>query len=61
MIREQTLRARQKLVGKLPVSGELLRGSLLERTVRHSKGCPWEDGRVSSACGASALLRYAAG
>jgi len=34
MIREQTLRARQKLVSKLPVSGELLRGSLLERTVR---------------------------
>jgi hypothetical protein len=33
MIREQTLRARQKLVSKLPVSGELLRGSLLERTV----------------------------
>jgi hypothetical protein len=40
MIREQTLRARQKLVGKLPVSGELLRGSLLERTVRHTKDCP---------------------
>ena len=40
MIREQTLRARQKLVSKLPVTGELLRGSLLERTVRHSKDCP---------------------
>jgi hypothetical protein len=40
MIREQTLRARQKLVGKLPISGELLRGSLLERTVRHRKCCP---------------------
>src|ERR1700730_15336624 len=40
MIREQTLRARQKLVGKLPISGELLRGSLLERTVRHTKDCP---------------------
>ena len=24
----------------MPVSGELLRGSLLERTVRHTKGCP---------------------
>jgi len=23
----------------LPITGELLRGSLLERTVRHSKGC----------------------
>jgi hypothetical protein len=34
MIREQSLRARQKLVSKLPVTGELLRGSLLERTIR---------------------------
>ena len=40
MIRNQTIRAREKLVGKLPVTGELLRGSLLERTVRHTKGCP---------------------
>src|ERR1700693_873023 len=40
MIREQTLRARQKLVGKLPISGELLRGSLLARTVPHTKDCP---------------------
>lgn len=40
MIRERTLRAREKLVSKLPVSGELLRGSLLERTIRHTKGCP---------------------
>ncbi len=40
MIREQTLRARHKLVGKLPITGELLRGSLLERTIRHTKDCP---------------------
>src|SRR5271167_2793792 len=40
MIREQTLRARQKLVSKLPITGELLRGSLLERIVRHTKDCP---------------------
>src|SRR6202042_633072 len=40
MIRERTLRARQKLVGKLPITGDLLRGSLLERTIRHTKGCP---------------------
>ena len=40
MIRRQTLRARQRLVSKLPISGELLRGSLLERTVRHTKDCP---------------------
>src|SRR5206468_9789967 len=40
MIRDRTLQTREKLVGKLPVTGELLRGSLLERTVRHTKGCP---------------------
>ena len=40
MIREQALRARQKLVSKLPITGEILRGSLLERTIRHTKGCP---------------------
>src|SRR6266705_2316949 len=40
MIRDQSLRAREKLVGKLPVTGELLRGSLLERVVRHKSGCP---------------------
>src|SRR5438270_13057172 len=40
MIRDRTLRAREKLLSRLPVTGELLRGSLLERTVRHSKDCP---------------------
>src|SRR5258706_13848471 len=40
MIRERTLRARQTLIRKLPIPGELLRGSLLEGTVRHTKGCP---------------------
>ena len=40
MIREQTLRARQKLVSKLLITGELLRGTLLERTVRHTQDCP---------------------
>lgn len=40
MIRNRTIQAREKLLGKLPVTGELLRGSLLERTVRHRSGCP---------------------
>ena len=40
MIRSRALQAREKLVSKLPVTGELLRGSLLERTVRHRKDCP---------------------
>ena len=40
MIRARALRAREKLLSKLSVTGELLRGSLLERTIRHTKGCP---------------------
>src|SRR5712671_757364 len=40
MIRDRALHKREKLLGKLPVTGELLRGSLLERTVRHRSGCP---------------------
>ena len=35
MIRDRALQTREKLVDKLPVTGELLRGSLLERIVRH--------------------------
>jgi hypothetical protein len=40
MNHDRTLRTRKKLLEDLPVTGELLRGSLLERTVRHKKGCP---------------------
>ncbi len=40
MIRQQTIRARDKLVSRLLVTGELLRGTLLERTVRRKSGCP---------------------
>lgn len=40
MIRPRTLKAREKLLRNLPVTGELLRGTLLERTVRHSRNCP---------------------
>lgn len=36
---DEVLRARGKLVGGLCISGELLRGTLLERKVRHSRGC----------------------
>lgn len=39
MNRDRTLRARQKLIDDLPITGELLRGTLLERIVRHKKGC----------------------
>ena len=40
MNRDQALQAREKFVAKLPVTGELLRGTLLERVVRHKSGCP---------------------
>ena len=39
MTRDQLIATRQALVGQLPVTAEILRGSLLERTVRHSRGC----------------------
>jgi hypothetical protein len=40
MIRDRALQARDKLVGNLSITGELLRGSLLERTVWHRENCP---------------------
>ena len=39
MTRDELIAARQTLVSRLPVTGEILRGSLVERTVRHSRGC----------------------
>jgi hypothetical protein len=40
MRRERLAARREKLVADLPVSGEILRGSLLERTVRnHARSC----------------------
>ena len=40
MRRERLIAWREKLVGRLPVTGEILRGSLLERTIRnHARGC----------------------
>ena len=40
MRREQLIAAREKLLTRLPVTGEVLRGSLLERTIRnHARSC----------------------
>jgi hypothetical protein len=40
MRREQLIAARAKLVARLPVTGDILRGSLLMRTIRnHREGC----------------------
>jgi hypothetical protein len=37
---ERVIAARDKLLAELPMSGEILRGSLLERTIRnHSRSC----------------------
>ena len=40
MRRKRLVAAREKLLERLPVTGEILRGSLLERTIRnHARGC----------------------
>jgi hypothetical protein len=40
MRRERTVAVRQKLLDRLPVTGDILRGSLLQRTIRnHAKSC----------------------
>jgi hypothetical protein len=40
MRRQRLVAAREKLLERLPVTGEILRGSLLDRTIRnHARGC----------------------
>ena len=40
MRHDATIAKRQKLLVRLPVTGEILRGSLLQRTIRnHARGC----------------------
>ena len=40
MRHDQIVLRRQKLLNRVPVTGEILRGSLLERTIRnHARGC----------------------
>lgn len=39
MTREQAVRKRDKLAAQLSSASGVLRGSLLQRTVRHSSGC----------------------
>jgi hypothetical protein len=40
MTRKQAIASRDKLLGRLSNLGDVLRGSLLERTTHHSSGCP---------------------
>ena len=39
MTRDQLVATRQALVSQVPMTGEILRGSVVQRTVRHSSGC----------------------
>ena len=39
MKHDRAIGARDKIVSKLAITGDLLRGTLLERTVRHRQGC----------------------
>ena len=39
MTHKRAARARQRILDRLPDATEILRGSLLQRTVRHSSGC----------------------
>jgi len=39
MTREQAIRKREKLVSHLSPAADVLRGSLLQRTLHHSSGC----------------------
>jgi hypothetical protein len=40
MTRSQAVRSRDRLAAKLSNLGDVLRGSLFERTIHHSSGCP---------------------
>lgn len=40
MTHKQAIQARERLLKRLPFTGEVLRGSLIERTTRHTSGCP---------------------
>lgn len=39
MNQEQIIRKRDRLLARLPEARDILRGSLLDRTIRHRKGC----------------------
>ena len=40
MKHKEILRQRERLTRQLPSAAEIVRGSLLERTIRHRRGCP---------------------
>ena len=40
MNQERVIQQRDRLLARLPEAREILRGSLLQRTIRHRTGCP---------------------
>ncbi len=40
MKREEIIQARDQLARQLPSPAEIVRGTLLKRTIRHRQGCP---------------------
>src|SRR5271157_2134413 len=40
MKQKDILRQRERLARQLPSTAEIVRGSLLQRTIRHRRGCP---------------------
>jgi hypothetical protein len=40
MTHKQAIQARERLLRRLSSTSEILRGSLVERTTRHTSGCP---------------------
>jgi hypothetical protein len=40
MTHKQVIQARKRLLKRFPSTGEVLRGSLVERTTHHTSGCP---------------------
>jgi hypothetical protein len=40
MNKEKALQQRERLLSRLPSARDILRGSLLQRTIRHRTGCP---------------------
>lgn len=40
MKHKEALSRRNRLAANLPESAEIIRGSLLQRTIRHKRGCP---------------------
>jgi hypothetical protein len=57
MTQTQTLRARQKLLDRLPLTGEVLRGPLLEQGVPPQSGAARTSSGMPSSAGSRRIIR----